>query len=238
MGISSGWNFNFDRKSNVVTLDLKTINEIFPKANNWAETSENIFLVLSGNDTTGTAVLVTENPGYGGKVPLLIGLKEDTIIKIQLLANNETTEFMEYIKEDKLLARWEGMRINKVSGTEVDAVSGATESSNAIIRGVRQGAAQYLNEEQSNLKKDFASISKDLLFLFVIMLSIVMSYVQSMKKFRNPWCSTIRANSRRRISLAGFPSSTRITRAAFNMAIRSPVGRPCPDTSATTTTNR
>jgi uncharacterized protein with FMN-binding domain len=184
VGISSGWNFQFGRNSNVVTLDLKTINEIFPKATNWAEISENIFLVLSANDTTGKGVLVTENSGYGGKVPLLIGLKDDTIIKIQLLANNETTEFMEYIKADKLLEQWEGMSIQKVSGLEVDAVSGATESSNAIIRGMRQGAAQYLNEEQSNIKRDFASILKDLLFLLVIILSLLMSYVKSMKKYR------------------------------------------------------
>ena len=184
VGVSSGWDFQFGRKNDVVILDLKTINEVFPKASNWIEKNENIFLVLSGNDTTGTGVLVTENKGYGGKVPLLIGLKEDTIIKIQLLPNNETAEFMEYIEEDKLLARWEGMSIKKVSGMEADAVSGATESSNAIIRGMRQGAAQYLNEEQSNLTRDFASISKDLLFLLVIMLSLLMSYVKSMKKYR------------------------------------------------------
>ncbi len=184
VGISSGWNFEFGGKSDVVKPDLKTINKIFPGANNWTETSDNIFLIFSGTDTIGTAVLSAENPGYGGKVPLLIGLKEDTIKKIQLLANKETTEFMEYIKEDKLLVRWEGMYIKKVSGTAVDAVSGATESSNAIIRGMRQGAAQYLNEEQSYAGKDFAGILKDLLFLLVILLSLLMSYVRSMKKYR------------------------------------------------------
>jgi hypothetical protein len=184
VGISSGWNFQFGRKSEVVTPDLRSINEIFPEASDWTEISENIFLVISGNDTTGKCVLVTENPGYGGKVPLLIGLKNDTVINIQLLANNETTEFMEYIKAGKLLEQWEGMSIQKVSGLEADAVSGATESSNAIIRGMRQGAALYLNEEQGNIKRDFASILKDLLFLLVIMLSLLMSYVRSMKKYR------------------------------------------------------
>lgn len=184
LGISSGWDFKLNRKSDNITIDLKIINEIFPKANNWVETRENIFLILSDNDTTGNGILVTENHGYGGKVPFLIGLKGDTIIKIQLLPNNETTEFMEYIKEDKLLAQWEGMKINKVSNTEVDAVSGATESSNAIIRGMRQRAAQYLNEEPSHLKRDFTSILKDLLFFLVILLSILMSHVNSIKKYR------------------------------------------------------
>lgn len=184
VGVSSGWNFQFGRKSDVVVLDLKTIHEIFPKANNWTETGENIFQVLAGSDTVGKCILVEGNPGYGGKVPLLIGLKKDTILKIHLLANNETDEFMEYIKQDKLLARWEGMSLNTAFSTEVDAVSGATESSNAIIRGMRQGTAQYLNKEERNIEMDFASIIKDLLFLLVILLSVLMSYVKSMKKYR------------------------------------------------------
>ena len=65
VGVSSGWDFQFGSKSNTVTLDLKTINAIFPRAGNWVETSDNIFLVLSGNDTTGTGIFVTENKGYG-----------------------------------------------------------------------------------------------------------------------------------------------------------------------------
>lgn len=184
VGISSGWDLNFRWKSEGVTLDLKTISEVFPVANHWVETSENVFLVLSGTDTIGRGIMVTDNFGYSGKVPLFIGLKGDTIIKIQLLPNNETAEFMEYIKEDKLLAQWEGMRITRVSGSEIDAVSGATESSNAIIRGMRQGAAQYLNEEQSRFKRGFTSIAKDLLFLLVILSSVLISYINSLKKYR------------------------------------------------------
>jgi len=184
LGISSGWDFKFGRNSGDISIDAKTISEVFPKANNWVEKSENIFLILSGNDTTGKGILVSDNSGYGGRVPIFIGLKGDSIIKIQLLPNNETSEFMEYIKEDKLLAQWEGMIISKVSDSEVDAVSGATESSNAIINGVRQGAAQYLNEDQSHLKRSLTSIAKDLLFLLVILLSIMMAHVNSIKKYR------------------------------------------------------
>jgi len=185
VGISSGWDFDFRRESDNITVDLKTIRALFPKANNWAETTENVYLIFSGNDTSGMGVLVTDNRGYGGKVPFLIGLKGNIIQKIQLLPNNETTEFMDYIKEDNLLAQWEGMNIKKVSSTEIDAVSGATESSNAIIRGMRKGAAQYLNEEQSHVNNDFVSNSKDLLFLLVILLSLLISHVSSIKKYRS-----------------------------------------------------
>jgi len=184
MGVSSGWDLKFWNKNEAVTIDLNTIVSVFPNANNWTESRENIYVILSGNDTTGKGILVTKNSGYGGKVPLFIGLKGDTIKKIQLLANNETAEFMEYIKEDKLITRWNGLKINQVSNTKIDAVSGATESSNAIIRGVRQGAASFLNEEDMGLKQSFSEVLKDLIFLIVILFSLMISHFKSLKKYR------------------------------------------------------
>ncbi|MEE4197456.1 MAG: FMN-binding protein [Bacteroidales bacterium] len=184
IGISSGWDFHFGKKGDSIKLEGQTIKEVFPEAGRWEEANENIFLILSGKDTIGRGILVPGNSGYGGRVPLFIGMQGDTITQIELLPNNETTEFMNYIKEDQLLARWEGVKINEISGMEVDAVSGATESSKAIIRGVRQGAARFLNEEQGRLKRDFAGIAKDLLFLLVVLFSLLMAYNKSMRKYR------------------------------------------------------
>lgn len=184
VGISSGWDFKFWGESDKITLELRTINEIFPRANDWIETSENVFLVVSGNDTIGSGILVSDNIGYGGRVPIFIGMKGDSIVKIQLLPNKETTEFLEYIEEAELLAKWEGMAIKNVSEMEVDAVSGATETSNAIIRAMRQGSALYLNEDQAQIKQNISSIIKDFLFLLVILLSLLMSYVKGLKKYR------------------------------------------------------
>lgn len=183
LGISSGWDFQF-KENKSITINSKTFTKIFPKADNYVQIEQNIYKVLSGPDTLGYGILATNNLGYGGPVPLLIGIQKDTIKNIQLLANNETTEFLEYIKEDRLLEQWEGVNINLVSTMKVNAISGATETSNAIIRGVKQSSAQYLNEEQSNLNRDFFSITKDIVFLLVILISLIMSYVKSLKKYR------------------------------------------------------
>lgn len=184
VGISSGWDFKFWGKSEKITLELETIREVFPRANHWIETSNNIFVIISGSDTIGEGILVSDNIGYGGRVPVFIGLKGDNIEKVQLLSNKETTEFLEYIEKAELLAQWEGMAISSISETEVDAVSGATETSNAIIQAMRQGAALYLNEDQSHAKRGITSIIKDILFLMVIIMSLVMSYVSGIKKYR------------------------------------------------------
>lgn len=184
LGIGSGWDFQFSSKNKSITIDLKTFTKHFPKANNFLQEDENIYKILSGSDTLGYGILATNNLGYGGPVPLLIALQKDTIKNIQLLANNETDEFLEYIKEDRLVEQWEGKNINLVSTMKVNAVSGATETSHAIIRGVKQGSARYLNEEQSHLNRDFFSIAKDVVFLLVILISLMMSYIKSLKKYR------------------------------------------------------
>lgn len=184
LGISSGWDFQFGKKNDTINIGLKTISEIFPEADNWLEVSEGFFKILNRSDTIGSGILATNNFGYGGPVPLLIGLQRDTITKIHLLSNNETVEFLEYIKEDQFIEQWEGRNINQVSNMKVDAVSGATETSNAITRGVRQSVAQYLNEEQRDIKRGLSYIVKDILFLLVILLSLMISYVKSLKKYR------------------------------------------------------
>lgn len=184
VGISSGWNFNFRITKNDIALDLNTVRSVFPISNNFIETRENVFRILSGSDSLGIGVLVKGQMGYGGKVPLFIGLVGDTIKKIKLMSNDETQEFLNYISDDRLLDRLENININQLSKKEIDAVSGATETSNAIIGGIRQGAAYYLNEGQSIQKLDFYKILKDFLFLTVIVLALLMTYTKNLKKYR------------------------------------------------------
>jgi NosR/NirI family nitrous oxide reductase transcriptional regulator len=183
VGLSSGWEFVW-QQDHKISLDLNTIKKIFPKANEWDEYSENVYSIRSNADTIAMGILVRGKMGYGGKVPLFIGMENEKITKILLLANNETPEFIEYIREDELLGRWSGMNVNQVSKAKIDAVSGATESSNAIINGVRHGAALFLNEEQSQLERPLSEIVKDLIFLAVILLSLFVSYSKKLKKYR------------------------------------------------------
>jgi nitroreductase len=76
--------------------------------------------------------------GYGGPVPLLVGLDLDGRVKgVVPLANNETVSFLEYISEEGLFARWDGLLPDAAVETPVDAVTEATLSSAAVIQGMR-----------------------------------------------------------------------------------------------------
>lgn len=89
--------------------------------------------------------------GYAGAVPLEIHLKEDKVQKIVALPNEETPSFFDEAKV--IFKQWEGKRIDEAMQAEVDAVSGATYTSEAIIKNVQKGlryATQTIQKKQDS----------------------------------------------------------------------------------------
>ena len=106
--------------------------------------------VAQGNDTlevqpdgtfvVNTRVLAKDVQGYGGPVPLKIHIDKDgRLTAIEAEPNAETPDFFDRAKE--LFSRWQGKTIDEAMAEDVDAVSGATFSSKAIIRNVQRGLA-------------------------------------------------------------------------------------------------
>lgn len=76
--------------------------------------------------------------GFKGDVPLVIVTnKEYQIEGIKLLPNRETPVFVNKIKKFGLLKKWNGINVENANNYNIDAVSGATYTSRAIIKGVK-----------------------------------------------------------------------------------------------------
>lgn len=106
--------------------------------------------VVQGSDTlsvqpdgafvVNTRVLAKDVQGYGGPVPLKIHIDKDgKLIAIEAEPNAESPSFFDRAKE--LFSRWQGKTIDEAMAEDVDAVSGATFSSKAIIGNVLRGLA-------------------------------------------------------------------------------------------------
>ncbi|TKG89384.1 FMN-binding protein [Puteibacter caeruleilacunae] len=90
-------------------------------------------------------------PGYGGPVPVLLYLNCDsTLQKIQVMENHETPEFIEDIIEEGMLKSWEGKKAQLALNLDVDGLSGATMTSDAIASSVRGSLAMYIGTESAN----------------------------------------------------------------------------------------
>lgn len=92
-----------------------------------------------GNGTVviNTAGLCDDVDGYMGPTPVEIRIRKDTIIDITPLPNEETPAY--FREASKLFRKWIGLTPAKALEVEVDAVSGATFSSDALIENVKAG---------------------------------------------------------------------------------------------------
>ena len=96
----------------------------------------------NGRYTVNTTTIAPDVIGYNGPTPLLIHISNDKVESIEVLENGESPSYFEPIEEE-LLIRWNGLTVNEAINAEVDAVSGSTYSSEAVISNVRRGLRYY-----------------------------------------------------------------------------------------------
>jgi hypothetical protein len=111
--------------------------------------------------------------GYGGNVPLEITIRDNRVTHVKALKNSETPEF--FGQASRLLTKWNGKTVDEAEKMKVDAVSGATFSSKAIIGNMQRG----LSFAQKNRIDESASSKIDLSLkaiagLLVVLLAAVL----------------------------------------------------------------
>ena len=101
---------------------------------------------IQGNGTVliNTTTLCKDVEGFMGPTPVEIRIRKDTIINITPLANEETPGY--FNEAVTILKKWIGLTPAKGLELEVDAVSGATFTSKALIENVRAGLQRAMRE--------------------------------------------------------------------------------------------
>lgn len=86
--------------------------------------------------------------GFAGAVPLNITIENGRISDIEVLPNSETPSFLK--RAVVILEQWKGKTPDDALNIKVDAVSGATYTSNALISNVNAGLSYYDGIEATN----------------------------------------------------------------------------------------
>ena len=108
--------------------------------------SEVMTKTAGGTYIINTTTLCKDVKGFRGNTPLSIYIKKGKIVEIKPLANKETPNFFNKVKQG-LLNKWNGMKASKAASTQIDGVTGATYSSNAVKENVKRGIAYYLKNK-------------------------------------------------------------------------------------------
>ncbi len=93
--------------------------------------------------TIDTTTLSQDVNGYNGPTPLVITIKDNVIVSVKALENSETPRFFKHMVDGGILDKWNGKTVDEALNADVDAVAGATFSSNAVIENVRRGLRYY-----------------------------------------------------------------------------------------------
>ena len=128
----------------VIALN-ENLKQVFPEADDFEE-SENYFLAKKDNIIIGFASVV-ETPGYGGTMKLLVGIDtEKKLTGIRLMEHTETPGLGANAVKPEFYNQFNTLSFDelgiKKEGGEIDAITGATITSYAVIDGVKQAYSE------------------------------------------------------------------------------------------------
>jgi len=112
-----------------------------------------LYTVLAGGEPIGHAFMA-QGRGYGGTIDILIGLKPDnkSLQGIKIITQQETPGLGAKIINTSFLDQFNGVGVNEVElsrdGGKIDAITGATISSTAVVNGVKQAIIKELVNQQ------------------------------------------------------------------------------------------
>lgn len=89
-----------------------------------------------------TTTLAKDVDGYNGPTPLEVHIRKNKIVKVVMLKSTETPKYNARVKST-LLPQYEGMKVDKGVAQEVDGVTGATFTSDAVKENIKRAIAYY-----------------------------------------------------------------------------------------------
>lgn len=96
----------------------------------------------NGMYVVNTTTLGKDVQGYVSTTPVKVYIKKNKVEKVEFLKNQETPKYMARVKK-AMLNKWDGLKVKDAAALKVDGVTGATFSSDAIIKNVQLALEYY-----------------------------------------------------------------------------------------------
>ena len=133
------------------------LEELFPEMDAFEEKDDIYFILRSSGEPEGNPygidgdhdiigfAFLAEGDGYGGTIELLIGIGPDignvTLVGLEVISHSETPGLGARLTEDAFIGQFEGVPLGDAvleeDGGEIDAISGATITSRAVVDAVQ-----------------------------------------------------------------------------------------------------
>jgi len=125
-----------------------TLRSIFPEMSQY-ELEDEIYIIYQDGEKAGYA-FIASGSGYSGDIDILVGMDNDFVIKdISVLSQIETPGLGSRITESSFTDQFKGLSATdialKADGGKIDAVTGATISSRAVVNAVQKKMIEIID---------------------------------------------------------------------------------------------
>ncbi len=126
-----------------------------------------IFYRREAGEVTGLAVEAVGQGGYGGDIVFMVGLdpRNSSVIGVEIVSHSETPGVGAKVELESFRRQWNGVILDHSvalisNGGQLDAITGATYSSNAMVAGTNQ-VARLLQDHQEEIVTIILGLSSD-----------------------------------------------------------------------------
>ena len=121
------------------------LEDMFPDMSSY-DLADSLYTIYSDGAVAGYAFLAAGR-GYSGDIDILVGLEDEVTIKgVTIISQSETPGLGNRITENFFTSVFAGINIDDIAlkqdGGQIDAITGATISSQAVVEAVRDAAIE------------------------------------------------------------------------------------------------
>jgi electron transport complex protein RnfG len=113
---------------------------VMPGADDFKMQSDNYYIALSQGKEIGY-VKIGQSPGYSSNIRMMIGVTDGKITGLRVLSQSETPGLGTRVQEPWFQEQFKGLAKEEIelkkNGGKIDAITGATISSKAVVEGVK-----------------------------------------------------------------------------------------------------
>lgn len=107
-----------------------------------AQKDDEVMTKENGVYVVNTTALGKDVQGYAGTTPVKVYIKKNKVEKVEFLKNQETPKYFTRVKK-ALQGKWDGLKVKDAAALKVDGVTGATFSTDAVVKNVQLGLEYY-----------------------------------------------------------------------------------------------
>ena len=125
-----------------------TLRSIFPEMSDY-ELDDEVYIIYEDGEKAGYAFKASGS-GYGGDIDILVGLDSGFGIKgVSILSQTETPGVGNRITESSFTDQFKGLSVSDIAlkseGGKIDAITGATISSRAVVDAVKEKMVEIID---------------------------------------------------------------------------------------------